>query len=106
METAIKNSAARLREELNFRLICEFCGTDCIGEDGREALLEFAKVGGNFPLWRESNLPGNVLQVESVDVVGIVWPAAVPAEKKKRGRFQDVLSALFRLFSGKRKNAG
>lgn len=101
MEAAIKNNAARLREELNFRLICEFCGAARMGEDEREALLGFAKASGNFALWREYSLPENVLQVESIDVVGIVWTAAEAAEEKKQGRLKKILSALFRRFFGK-----
>ena len=106
MEAAIRNGIVRLQEELNLRLICEFCGAACMGEDEREALMRFAKATGNVSLWREFNLPGNILQVQSIDIVGIVWPAAVPVEKKEPGRLKNVLSALFRLLRGKKRNAG
>lgn len=101
MEAAIQDNAARLRGELNLRLLCEFCGAARMGEDEREALLGLAKASGNFALWREYSLPEHVLQVESIDVVGIVWPAAEPVGEKKQGRIKKILSILFRLFFGK-----
>lgn len=105
VEDAIKNGTARLLEELNLRLICEFCGTPCIETEEWKKLLRFAETSGNYPLWRELSLPGNILQVESIDVVRIDRPAAEAPGKKKPGKLKKVLAALFWLLRGKKKDA-
>lgn len=81
-EGVLREEAEQMREEMNLRLILDFGGVSCTGENERKEFMRFAGAADNFALWRELNLPGSVLQVESMEIVDISWPVPGTTEEK------------------------
>lgn len=101
-EYAIQNDVMRMREELNLRLLCDFVGDSCMEKDDRKIILELAKATDNVSLWKDLNSPGNVPQIESIDIVKIIWPVKRPLGKKILNKIKSLCSMLTELMPEKR----
>ena len=91
-----------MREELNLRLLCDFVGDSCMEKDDRKIILELAKATDNVSLWKDLNSPGNVPQIESIDIVKIIWPVKRPLGKKILNKIKSLCSMLTELMPEKR----
>lgn len=101
-EYAIQNDVMRMREELNLRLLCDFVGGSCMEKDDRKIILELVKATDNVSLWEDLNSPGNVPQIESIDIVKIIWPVKRPLGKKILNKIKSLCSMLTELMPEKR----